>query len=80
MRVTEQIDALDIMGVNSANFLILPKILASVIFNPLLIAISMVLEYGEVILQVLRQEIGLELIIFQEFKCICHHFIFGMHF
>ena len=42
MRVTEQIDALDIMGVNSANFLILPKILASVIFNPLLIAISIV--------------------------------------
>lgn len=42
MRVSEQIDALDIMGVNSANFLILPKILASVIFNPLLIAISIV--------------------------------------
>lgn len=40
MRVTEQIDALDIMGVNSANFLILPKILACVIFNPLLIALS----------------------------------------
>ncbi|WP_304343785.1 ABC transporter permease [Chryseobacterium koreense] len=40
MRVTEQIDALDIMGVNSPNFLIMPKILASVIFNPLLIAIS----------------------------------------
>lgn len=43
MRVTEQIDALDIMGVNSASFLILPKILACVIFNPLLIAISMVI-------------------------------------
>lgn len=42
MRVSEQIDALDIMGVNSSNFLILPKILASVIFNPLLIAISIV--------------------------------------
>lgn len=42
MRVTEQIDALDIMGVNSPNFLILPKILASIIFNPLLIAISIV--------------------------------------
>ena len=42
MRVTEQIDALDIMGVNSANFLILPKILACIIFNPLLIAISIV--------------------------------------
>ena len=42
MRVTEQIDALDIMGVNSANFLIFPKILACIIFNPLLIAISIV--------------------------------------
>lgn len=42
MRVSEQIDALDIMGVNSANFLILPKILACVIFNPLLIALSIV--------------------------------------
>lgn len=40
MRVSEQIDALDIMGVNSPNFLILPKIIACVIFNPLLIAIS----------------------------------------
>ncbi|NAW52210.1 ABC transporter permease [Elizabethkingia argentiflava] len=42
MRVTEQIDALEIMGVNSPNFLILPKIVASVLFNPLLIAISIV--------------------------------------
>lgn len=42
MRVSEQIDALDIMGVNSPNFLVLPKILACVIFNPLLIAISIV--------------------------------------
>ncbi|EJL73646.1 MlaE family ABC transporter permease [Chryseobacterium populi] len=42
MRVSEQIDALDIMGVNSPNFLILPKIIACVIFNPLLIAISIV--------------------------------------
>ncbi|MGC4128171.1 MAG: ABC transporter permease [Bergeyella sp.] len=40
MRVSEQIDALDIMGVNSANFLIFPKIIACVFFNPLLIAIS----------------------------------------
>ena len=42
MRVSEQIDALDIMGVNSPNFLIAPKVLAAVIFNPLLIALSMV--------------------------------------
>ena len=43
MRVTEQIDALEIMGVNSANYLILPKIAACVILNPFLIAISMFL-------------------------------------
>ena len=33
MRVTEQIDALEIMGVNSANLLILPKIAAMVLFS-----------------------------------------------
>lgn len=36
MRVTEQIDALDIMGVNSANYLVLPKIVAFVGFMPIL--------------------------------------------
>lgn len=41
MRVTEQIDALDIMGVNSANYLILPKITALVTFIPILVIISM---------------------------------------
>ncbi|MDO5571585.1 MAG: ABC transporter permease [Bacteroidales bacterium] len=41
MRVTEQIDALDIMGVNSANYLILPKIVALVAFIPLLVILSM---------------------------------------
>ena len=41
MRVTEQIDALDIMGVNSANFLIFPKIVASMLINPVLIVFSM---------------------------------------
>ena len=40
MRVTEQIDALDVMGINSANFLILPKIIACIFFNPLLIMVS----------------------------------------
>lgn len=41
MRVTEQIDALRVMGVNPANFLILPKITASMLFNPVLIIFSM---------------------------------------
>lgn len=47
MRVTEQIDALEIMGVNSANYLIFPKIIASLIINPILTVISMILGiYG----------------------------------
>lgn len=40
MRVTQQIDALEIMGVNSANFLIMPKIAALVSFIPVLVSIS----------------------------------------
>ncbi len=43
MRVTEQIDALQIMGVNSANFLVFPKVIAAVIFNPILVIFSMFL-------------------------------------
>lgn len=43
MRVTEQIDALDIMGVNSAGYLIAPKIVAAVLINPFIIIISMFL-------------------------------------
>ncbi len=42
MRVTEQIDALEIMGVNSASYLVLPKIIAAVLFNPLLTIISII--------------------------------------
>ena len=43
MRVTEQIDALEIMGVNSAGFLVLPKIVAGFICIPALVVMSMVL-------------------------------------
>ena len=43
MRVSEQIDALQIMGVNSANYLIFPKMIAAMIFNPILVVISMFL-------------------------------------
>jgi phospholipid/cholesterol/gamma-HCH transport system permease protein len=43
MRVTEQIDALQIMGVNSANYLVLPKLVAAILFNPVLIVVSMFL-------------------------------------
>lgn len=40
MRVTQQIDALEIMGVNSANYLILPKILGLVTIMPFLVIFS----------------------------------------
>ena len=40
MRVTQQIDALEIMGVNSASYLILPKIVAAVVFFPFLTILS----------------------------------------
>ena len=40
MRITEQIDALEIMGVNSASYLILPKIIGTVFFFPFLTSIS----------------------------------------
>lgn len=43
MRVTEQIDALEIMGVNSAGYLIFPKVVAAIFINPFLIIISMAL-------------------------------------
>lgn len=42
MRVTEQIDALEVMGVNSASLLILPRIIAAVFFFPILCLLSMI--------------------------------------
>jgi phospholipid/cholesterol/gamma-HCH transport system permease protein len=41
MRVTEQIDALEIMGVNSLNFLVFPKVIAAMLFFPILVIFSM---------------------------------------
>jgi phospholipid/cholesterol/gamma-HCH transport system permease protein len=43
MRITEQIDAMDMMGVNSAGFLVLPKILSATFLSPLLMLLSLVL-------------------------------------
>lgn len=40
MQVTEQIDALEIMGVNSANYLVLPKVLGFLLFMPVLVIFS----------------------------------------
>ena len=43
MRITEQIDAMDMMGVNSAGFLVLPKIVAATVLSPLLMLLSLAL-------------------------------------
>lgn len=40
MRITEQIDALEIMGINSANYLILPKIMAFIVVMPFFVIVS----------------------------------------
>ena len=47
MRVSEQIDALEIMGINTKTYLILPKILAAIITIPLMVILAMALGiYG----------------------------------
>jgi len=43
MRVSEQIDALEIMGINTKTYLIMPKIAAGLLTIPMLIAIAMAL-------------------------------------
>lgn len=40
MRITEQIDALEVMGINSTSYLVLPKIVASLLMYPMLVILS----------------------------------------
>ncbi|HLT72252.1 MAG TPA: ABC transporter permease [Cyclobacteriaceae bacterium] len=40
MRITEQIDALEVMGINSISYLVLPKIVASMMMYPLLVILA----------------------------------------
>jgi len=44
MRITEQISALEVMGINSTSYLVLPRILASMIMFPLLVILAMALS------------------------------------
>jgi phospholipid/cholesterol/gamma-HCH transport system permease protein len=37
MRITEQVDALEVMGINSSSYLVLPKIVASMLMYPMLV-------------------------------------------
>ena len=59
MRVTDQIDALDIMGVNSTNYLVGPKMIAAVICNPFIVIMSMILGiFGGYLAGVLTGEVS----------------------
>ena len=40
MKITEQVDALEVMGINSVSYLVLPKVIASMLMLPLLVIIS----------------------------------------
>ncbi len=44
MRITEQVSALEVMGINSTSYLVLPRILAALIMFPLLVILAMVLS------------------------------------
>lgn len=44
MRISEQIDALEVMGINSASYLVLPKIIGSLLTYPVLVILSMLLN------------------------------------
>ena len=40
MKISEQVDALEVMGINSVSFLVLPKIVASLIMYPMLVILA----------------------------------------
>lgn len=40
MRITEQIDALEVMGINSSSYLVLPKIISAMLMYPLLVILA----------------------------------------
>ncbi len=40
MRITEQVDAIEVMGINSASYLVMPKIFASITMYPILVVLA----------------------------------------
>lgn len=89
MRISEQIDALEIMGINTRNYLILPKILGALLVIPCLIVISAVLAIwggrmagnasgilsSEIFDNGLRQDLNLYNITFAMYKAYTFAFI-----
>ncbi len=44
MQITEQVDALEVMGINSTSYLVLPKVMAAVLVFPMLVVLAMFLS------------------------------------
>ena len=44
MQITEQVDALEVMGINSASYLVLPKVVAAILVFPMLVILAMFLS------------------------------------
>jgi phospholipid/cholesterol/gamma-HCH transport system permease protein len=44
MQITEQVDALEVMGINSASYLVLPKVIAAILVFPMLVILAMFLS------------------------------------
>jgi len=44
MRITEQVSALEVMGINSTSYLVLPRIIAALLMFPILVVLAMVLS------------------------------------
>lgn len=69
MKITEQIEALEVMGVNSVSYLVAPKILASLVINPILYIFSVFIGIlGGISAGVLSGVVNFD------------DFIFGLHF
>ena len=69
MRITEQIDALEMMGVNAISYLVGPKIVASLFINPILYIFSVFVGiFGGIIAGMVTGVVNLE------------DFIYGLHF
>lgn len=69
MRVSEQIDALEIMGVNSAAYLIFPKVIATLIINPMLTVVSIFVGV-----------VGGYLSVFTIDKITVSEYLYGLHY
>lgn len=89
MRITEQIDALEVMGINSVSYLVLPKVVAALLVFPMLVTLSMFLGLfggyvagtfsaiitGEEFIYGLRYNFNPYMINFAIYKCLAFAFL-----